>query len=159
MRSFSVIGQVVTKIVQLLHNWHPFILHVARAFGVIHMHRLLSTCWQEGWSYATKITACKSIKVVAEIWASETRDHGRPAAHTQKFPLIYERLRSLRSLGNKSFAAVDHPPQFLDDFGRLSRHWPRNRRVGGSVCPSNFWTEVAFPPTSLWTKLNHLLSA
>ena len=25
---------------------------------------------------------------------------GRPAAHTQKFPLIYERLRSLRSLCN-----------------------------------------------------------
>ena len=25
---------------------------------------------------------------------------GRPAAHTQKYPLIYERLRSLRSLRN-----------------------------------------------------------
>ena len=39
-------------------------------------------------------------QVIAEIWPCETRDHGRPAAHTQKFPLIYERLRSLRSLRN-----------------------------------------------------------
>ena len=26
------------------------------------MHWLLSTCWQEGWNFATKTTACKSIK-------------------------------------------------------------------------------------------------